>query len=72
MLRQEVYALDGTDAAAHPYTVSEQNFTVRRLQPPAAQSARRVLPPPARDGDRYDERTSTERGAPPIRASPTR
>ena len=33
MLRQEVYALDGTDKEAHPYTVTEQNFTVRCLQP---------------------------------------
>jgi RHS repeat-associated protein len=35
MLRQEVYALDGTDKAAHPYTVTEQNFTIKRLQPKA-------------------------------------
>ncbi|MCX6543100.1 MAG: toxin [Acidobacteria bacterium] len=37
MLRQEVYALDGPGTAeyphGHPYTVTEQNFTVRRLQP---------------------------------------
>lgn len=33
MLRQEVYALDGTDSAEHPYTVTEQNFTIRMLQP---------------------------------------
>jgi RHS repeat-associated protein len=37
MLRQEVYALDGTGDAdypnGHPYTVSEQNFSIRRLQP---------------------------------------
>jgi RHS repeat-associated protein len=33
MLRQEVYALDGTDKEQHPYTVTEQNFTIRRLQP---------------------------------------
>jgi len=33
MLRQEVYAQDGTDEAEHPYTVTEQNFTIRRLQP---------------------------------------
>ena len=34
MLRQEVYALDGTrQAQTHPYTVTEQNFTIRRLQP---------------------------------------
>jgi RHS repeat-associated protein len=32
MLRQEVYALDGTDKEKHPYTVAEQNFTVRLLQ----------------------------------------
>lgn len=33
MLRQEVYALDGTDKEPHPYTVTEQNFTIRMLQP---------------------------------------
>ena len=33
MLRQEVYGLDGTDKAQHPYTVTEQNFTIQRLQP---------------------------------------
>jgi len=32
MLRQEVYALDGTDKEPHPYTVTEQNFTLRVLQ----------------------------------------
>jgi RHS repeat-associated protein len=32
MLRQEVYALDGTDKQDRPYTVSEQTFTVRRVQ----------------------------------------
>ena len=35
MLRQETYGLDGTAKAAHPYLVTEQNFTVRRLQPAA-------------------------------------
>ena len=35
MLRQEVYALDGTEKAEIPYTVAEQNFTIRRLQPQA-------------------------------------
>ncbi len=35
MLRQEVYGLDGTDKERHPYTVIEQNFTIRRLQPRA-------------------------------------
>jgi RHS repeat-associated protein len=33
MLRQEVYALDGTAAAALPYSVSERNYTAKRLQP---------------------------------------
>jgi hypothetical protein len=32
MLRHEVYALDGTNAARHPYTIIEQNFTVRAVQ----------------------------------------
>jgi RHS repeat-associated protein len=33
LLRQEIYGLDGTDRSAHPYTVAEQNFTIRMLQP---------------------------------------
>jgi RHS repeat-associated protein len=33
MLRQEVYALDGTAKEQHPYTVTEQNFTIKLLQP---------------------------------------
>jgi RHS repeat-associated protein len=33
VLRQEVYALDGTDQADRPYTVSEHNYTIKRLQP---------------------------------------
>lgn len=33
MLRQEVYALDGTAEEPHPYTVTEQNFTVETIQP---------------------------------------
>ena len=33
MLRQEVYALDGTAKEPHPYTVAEQNFTIQRMQP---------------------------------------
>ena len=32
MLRQEVYSLDDTDAAARPYSVSERNYTVELLQ----------------------------------------
>ena len=33
VLRQEVYALDGTARAQMPYTVTESNFTIRTLQP---------------------------------------
>jgi RHS repeat-associated protein len=32
MLRQEVYALDGSPKAGNPYTVIEQNVTIRLLQ----------------------------------------
>jgi RHS repeat-associated protein len=35
MLRQEVYGLDGSDRQDHPYTVTEQNFSIRRVQPKA-------------------------------------
>ncbi|EKU98243.1 RHS repeat-associated core domain protein [Leptolyngbya sp. PCC 7375] len=33
VLRQEVYALDGTEEAEHPYTVTESNYEIRQLQP---------------------------------------
>jgi RHS repeat-associated protein len=33
VLRQEVYALDGTAEAAHPYTVTESNYEIRQVQP---------------------------------------
>jgi RHS repeat-associated protein len=36
MLRQEIYALDGSDKEPFPYSVAEQNFTVRPLQPTGA------------------------------------
>ncbi len=32
MLRQEIYALDGTPESIHPYTVSESNYNIRLLQ----------------------------------------
>lgn len=35
MLRQEVYAVDGSDKEPYPYTVAEQSFTIRGLQPQA-------------------------------------
>jgi len=33
VLRQEIYAIDGTEEADRPYTVSERNYTIRHLQP---------------------------------------
>jgi RHS repeat-associated protein len=33
MLRQEVYALDGSAKEPHPYMVTEQNFTIESVQP---------------------------------------
>ncbi len=39
VLRQEVYALDGTGEAEHPFTVTESNYEIRQLQP--------------QDGERY-------------------
>ena len=33
ILRQEVYALDGSEAADRPYTTSEHNYTIEMLQP---------------------------------------
>ena len=35
MIRQEIYARDGTDMQIHPYTVAEQNFAMRLVQPRA-------------------------------------
>jgi RHS repeat-associated protein len=32
MLRQEVYAEDGTSKTPHPYIITEQNFTIKALQ----------------------------------------
>ncbi|HEY3824518.1 MAG TPA: SpvB/TcaC N-terminal domain-containing protein, partial [Bryobacteraceae bacterium] len=33
ILRQEIYAIDGTDAADRPYFASERNYTIEVLQP---------------------------------------
>jgi hypothetical protein len=35
MLRQEVYALDASDLSSQPYSITEQNAAIRRLQPAA-------------------------------------
>ncbi len=36
LLRQEVFALDNSEAADRPYSVSEQNYTIEMLQPRAS------------------------------------
>ncbi|HEX9200978.1 MAG TPA: SpvB/TcaC N-terminal domain-containing protein [Acidobacteriaceae bacterium] len=36
VLRQEIYALDGTDESDRPYSVSERNYSVETLQPAGA------------------------------------
>lgn len=36
-LRQEIYSYDGSAEEEHPYTVTENNFEIRRLQPRGAQ-----------------------------------
>src|SRR5262249_43930267 len=35
ILRQEIYARDGREESDRPYSVSERNYTVQRLQPQA-------------------------------------
>ncbi|MFD0816783.1 SpvB/TcaC N-terminal domain-containing protein [Micromonospora zhanjiangensis] len=52
MLRHEVYGLDGTENAQHPYTVTEQNFTIRTLQPRGA-NRHGVFFPHARESISY-------------------
>ncbi|MEK6281257.1 MAG: SpvB/TcaC N-terminal domain-containing protein [Acidobacteriota bacterium] len=64
MLRQEVYALDGTGTpdypVGHPYTVTEQNFNVRLLQTRAG-NRHAVFFTHAREALRYDyERDPTD------------
>ncbi|BCL79065.1 SpvB and TcdB_toxin_midC domain-containing protein [Ktedonobacteria bacterium brp13] len=33
ILRQEIYALDESEVAEHPYSISERNYTIEMLQP---------------------------------------
>jgi RHS repeat-associated protein len=33
LLRQEIYALDGSPKSKHPYSASERSYAIRRLQP---------------------------------------
>jgi RHS repeat-associated protein len=36
ILRQEIYALDDSPESAHPYSVSERNYGLKLIQPPAS------------------------------------
>ncbi len=67
MLRQEVYALDGTDKQQHPYTVTEQNFTIRVLQPRGGNRHGVFFTHAARSRS-----ATTTSATPPTRASATR
>jgi RHS repeat-associated protein len=60
MLRQEVYGLDGSQRQEHPYTVIEQNFAIRMLQPRRGKRYG-VFLPHARESISYHyERASTD------------
>ena len=61
MLRQEVYALDGTAKAPHPYTVTEQNFTIR-----AAAAAGRATATPSSSRTPARRSATTTSASPPI------
>ena len=68
MLRQEVYALDGTrQGAEHPYTVTEQNFT-----DPARCSRAAATATPSSSPTRARRSATTTSATPPTRASATR
>jgi Insecticide toxin TcdB middle/C-terminal region len=56
MLRQEVYALDGTEAADRPYTTSEHNYTIEMLQPQGPNPYGVFLPHPREELDCHYER----------------
>ncbi|GAA1970931.1 hypothetical protein GCM10009776_37400 [Microbacterium deminutum] len=60
ILRQEVYALDGTDLEQHPYAVTEQNFTVRCLQFRAGNRHAVFFTHPRETIDRHSERNPAD------------
>ena len=60
MLRQEVYALDGTAEESIPTRVTEQNFTIEALQPRATIGTRSSSPTPARRSSYHYERNPAD------------
>ncbi len=69
ILRQEVYARDGTSSAERPYVVSERNYTVRLLQPQEGNRDAVFLVHPRETLDFHYERAVADVGGEP-RADP--
>jgi RHS repeat-associated protein len=60
ILRQEVYAADGTAKAEHPYTVSERNYALRRIQPRGSNQYAVFLAHPRETIDSHYERNPAD------------
>lgn len=73
MIRQEIYALDGTDESDRPYSVAEHNFTIEMLQPQGPNRYGTFLVHPRESVDLHYERklytvtgnTLVDQSAPP-------
>ena len=57
VLRQEVFALDGSPRAGHPYSVSERNYGLRKVQPLAGNRHAVFFTHPLETVDYHYERT---------------
>ena len=57
ILRQEIYALDNSDASDRPYSVSERNYTIEMLQPQGPNQFGVFLAHPRETIDFHYERT---------------
>jgi RHS repeat-associated protein len=60
MLRQEVYAVDGSLREGVPFSVSEQNFTLRKLQPRKGKSPAVIMVAPREKIEFHYERNATD------------
>jgi RHS repeat-associated protein len=54
VLREEVYALDGTEKAGRPYRIAERNYTVEMLQPCADRNRHAVFFTHQRESVEFD------------------
>ncbi len=66
LLRQEVYAVDGTGAAGRPYTVAERTYTVRLIQPRGGGRHAVFFPHPREDLSLHYERRRYVVGGTPV------